>query len=331
MFLKIFVFSGFWLLASCLVETGGGRGDLLHELNECYFNKDLRTGKAIKWADEDAFPISFYVHESVPDEAYFNFVTAVDHWNIRWAEYVEGRGGEAGPLLEILGKGEKFAASGSLLGDDYNMLVFVERSKIGKIMGKQSFHVDEIQGVTYSRKSRNFLGNISLKSADILVNKTSFKYYYDEEYNKDILAWKKSLDPKRRVAFTKIPSRTALIKNRILNFFLKFFDFFKTKKQRGLARLKKSIPENMVDFPSLMLHEPGHALGLGHVDEDKYQKRSAMRAPHRMPMRKPASLNEKKEGKEQSIMKVELPKGTVRRHISDFDLGNVFCGYYETP
>lgn len=330
MFLKIFILSGFWILTSCLVETGGRRGALLHELNECYFNRDLRTGKTIKW-NEGAFPISFYIHESVPDEAYFNFIAAIDHWNIRWEEYVEEKGGEAGPLLEIVGKGEKFAASGSLLRDDYNMLVFVESSKIEKIMGKQSFHVDEIQAVTYSLKSRNFLGNISLKSADILVNKTSFKYYYDEEYNKDILAWKKSLDPKRRVAFTKIPSRTALIKNRILNFFLKFFDFFKAKKQRDLARLKKSIPKNMVDFPSLMIHEPGHALALGHVDADEYPKSAALRAPHRMPMRKLASLDKKKEGKEQSVMKVELPTGTVRRHISDFDLDNIFCGYYETP
>ena len=312
------------------METGRGKGDLLHELNECYFNRDLRTGKAVKWT-EDSFPISFYIHESVPDEAYFNFVAAVDHWNIRWAEYVEERGGEAGPLVEIVGKGERFAASGSLLRDDYNMLVFVESSKIGKIMGEQSFAVDEIQAVTYSQKSRNFFGNVSLKSADILVNKTSFRYYYDEEYNKDILAWKKSLDPKRRIAFTKIPSRTALIKNRILNFFLKLLDFFKAEKQRGLARLRKSIPENMVDFPSLMAHEIGHAEALGHVDQDKYPKSAALRSPHRMPMRQLASLDEKKEGKEQSIMKVELPRGTVRRHISDFDLGNIFCGYYETP
>lgn len=329
LFLRIFLLSSFLILTSCLVETGR-RGGSLHELNECYFNRDLRTGKAVKW-NKDKFPISFYIHESVPDEAYFNFVAAVDHWNIRWAEYVEERGGEAGPLVEVVGKGEKFATSGSLIRDDYNMLIFVESSKIGNIMGEQSFLIDEIQAVTYSQKSRSFLGNVSLKSADILVNKTSFKYYYDEEYNQDILAWKASKDPKRRIAFTKVPSRSAFLKNRILNFFLRFLDFFKVKKQRKLARLRKSIPENMVDFPSLMAHEIGHAEALAHVDSDKYPKSMALRFPHRRPLRRLASMDQKEEGKQESIMKVELPRGTIRRHISDFDLDNIFCGYYETP
>lgn len=339
MSLKILLLGGFLILTSCLVEDRGRR-DSLDELNECYFKRDSRTGKPLKW-NKDKFPISFYIHTSVPDEAYFNFVAAADHWNIRWMEYMEERGEEAGPLVEVVGQGEKFSASGNPIKDDYNMLIFSESSVIGSIMGQQSFLIDEIQAVTYSQKTRSFLGNISLKSADIIVNKTSFEYYYDDEYNEYITAWKASRDPKRRIAFTKIPSRTAFIKNQILRIFFRFLDFFKPKQQRTLARFKKTIPDNMVDFPSLGSHEIGHAVAnLGHVDEDEYKSRGlALVSPYRRFHRHLASLdedeegdeNKDKEGKEKSIMKVELLRGTVRRHVSDFDLGNIYCGYYKNP
>ena len=42
--LKILLLGGFLTLASCLIEDGR-RGDSLNELNECYFNRDSRTGK----------------------------------------------------------------------------------------------------------------------------------------------------------------------------------------------------------------------------------------------------------------------------------------------
>ena len=266
-------------------------------------------------------------------------MAAIDHWNIRWAEYMEERGEEAGPLVEVVGKGEKFSVSGNPIKDDYNMLIFSESSVIGGIMGEQSFLIDEIQAVTYSQRTRSFLGNVSLKSADVFVNKTSFEYYYDEEYNKNIMAWKASRDPKRRIAFTKIPSRTAFIKNQILKVFFRFLDFFKPKQQRKLARFKKTIPDNMVDFPSLTTHEIGHGFALGHSNEDEYENKNgvAFWSPYRMPPRRLASLDEDEDkdededGKEQSIMKVELLRGTLRRHISDFDLGNIYCGYYENP
>ena len=95
----------------------------------------------------------------------------------------------------------------------------------------------------------------------------------------------------------------------------------------------------MVDFPSLTTHEIGHGFALGHSNEDEYENKNgvAFWSPYRMPPRRLASLDEDKDkdgdedGKEQSIMKVELLRGTLRRHISDFDLGNIYCGYYENP
>ena len=302
------------LLTSCLIEEGGMAGVPLYEVNECYFTKDLRTGKSVKW-DMDKFPISFYIHESTPDAAYFNFISAVDFWNIRWAEYIEERGGEAGPLLEVIGRGEKFTLSGSPLKDSHNMLIFTDNSAIKQIIGPAAkAPVNKIQAVTYSQKSR---GQGDLKSADILVNKTNFKYYYDEGYNKSILALKSGRSPHRGIAFTKAPSFLSSLKRRVLKFFLYFFEFFKQKKQRDIARIKKTIPGNLVDFPSLMVHELGHSLALAHVNEDQYGGGGGQ-----------PSNREEEEEKASSVMKVELPRGTLRRDIPDFDLENIFCGYY---
>ena len=256
------------LLTSCLIEEGGMSGTPLYEVDECYFTRDLRIGKSVKW-DMDKFPISFYIHESTPDEAYFNFVSAVDFWNIRWAEFIEEKGGEAGPLLAVAGRGEKYTLSGSPIKDDYNMLIFAENGAIQKIIGPTAkAPVNKIQAVTYSQKSR---GRRYLKSADILVNKTNFGYHYPEDYNQSILALKSSRSPNRRIAFTKAPSFLTSLRRRVLKFFLYFIEFFKEKKQRDIARVKRTVPRDLVDFPSLMVHELGHSLALAHVDEDLYE------------------------------------------------------------
>ena len=326
--MRFFVLGIFLSLTACLIEVGDRPGAALYEVDECYFTKDLRTGKSVKW-DMDEFPIAFYVHESTPDAAYFNFVAAVDFWNIRWAEYIEEKGGEAGPLLEVKGNGEKFTTSGSPIEDKYNMLIFAPSSEIKKITGDSlSTSVNKIQAVTYSQRSRGYLSRGSLKSADILVNKTHFTYYYDEDYNKDILALKSSRFPQRRVAFTKPPSFLTSLKRRILKFFLYFFEFFKEEKQRGIASVKKSIPKDHVDFPSLMVHEIGHTLPLAHVDEDKYEGKGRA---SRLAASKQLSVEEVEEEKkkESSVMKVELPRGAIRRDIPEFDLDNIFCGYYK--
>ena len=311
------------LLVSCLIEGGGMAGVPLYEVDECYFTRDLRTGKSLKW-DMDTFPISFYIHESTPDAAYFNFVSAVDFWNIRWAEYIEQKGGEAGPLLEVVGKGEKYALSGSPIKDDYNMLIFAQNTDIKRILGSKNLKasIEKIQAVTYSQRYRF---KDSLRSADVLVNKSNFGYHFDEDYNQSILALKSSRSPYRGIAFTKVPSFWTSIKKRILRFFVYFFEFFKEQKQRDIARIKKSIPRNLVDFPSLMVHELGHSLALAHVDEDQYHGgHSRLAASKQL-----ASRGVAEEEKKSSVMKVELPRGALRRDIPDFDLENIMCGYYK--
>ena len=317
-------------LSACLIETGYNKSGLMHEQDNCYFNRDPRTGKRIKWDRED-FPVTFYFHSSVSKPAYQNFVAAADHWNIRWMEHTEEKGIESGPLTEVI-KGEKFSVEGSPIKDDWNMLIFTDSETVGEIMGHQSFEIDEIQAVTYSRKKRSLLGEISLDSADILVNKTSFDYYFDEDYTEEVLAWKAERAPSRRIAFTR--SRAVPLKLRFLGWLKKVFRFFKKKERgRGLAGTRRNIPSDMIDFPSLAIHELGHAIaGLAHVNEDEY--RTAHISPHRTAPRRLLASEEEEEdggarsGKDQSVMKVELLKGEVRRYISDFDLENVFCGYY---
>lgn len=322
--MRIFSLGIFLSLTACLME-GGGLGDVpLYEVNECYFTRDLRTGKTIKW-EKDKLPVSFYIHISTPDAAYLNFVSAVDFWNIRWGEYMEERGLESSPLVEIIGRGEKFTASGSLIKDSYNMLIFSHNTGIKAITGKLSTPVKEIQAVTYSQKSRG-----QLKSADILVNQTDFLYFYDDDYNQHILALKSQRESLRQIAFTKSFGFLESLKIRFKNFFVGLLNFFRKERKRDIARFKRpSIPRNSVDFPSLMIHEIGHSIALAHVDEKDKTNIAALRSHSAVSRRLAATDRRREEEKKKSVMKVELPRGTLRREIPDFDLRNIFCGYYE--
>ena len=313
----------FLSLTACLMESGRLADMPLYEVNECYFTRDLLTGKTIKW-EEDKLPVSFYIHVSTPDAAYLNFVSAVDFWNIRWAEYMEEQGFESSPLVEIIGRGEKFTASGSLIKDSYNMLIFSHNTGIKAITGKLSTPVKEIQAVTYSQKSRG-----QLKSADILVNQTDFKYFYDEDYNQHILALKSQRESLRQIAFTKSFGFLKSLKIRFKNFFVRLLNFFKKERKRDIARVYSKVPLNSVDFPSLMIHEIGHSIALAHVDEKDKTNIAALRSHSAVSRRLASTDRRREEEKKKSVMKVELPRGTLRREIPDFDLRNIFCGYYE--
>ena len=288
-------------LSSCVIDDSGnyfpaGGEDL------CGFVVDPRTGRGIRWDLKD-LPVAFYIHESVPEKAGQNFISSVEHWNQEWEEYTVERGEDSAPdLFSIVGSGTAF--QGQVRNDSYNMLFFAET--INPYGMKKS-----TQAVTKTYSLRR-----KIRDTDIIVNAESFKYYYDTGYDEAILAFKREQQTARRLASSQTPSLWRVLESRLkgaLNF---FYRLFVKQKYRDIANLRSGrIPSDRVDFASLMIHELGHVPGLGHSKESgssRGRSRSGRSGG----------------GTGYSVMDPKLAYGQIRRNIGQYDLQNLFCGYY---
>ena len=320
-------------LASCIIEQ---RGFFAHDLsvNECTFTLDPLTNSPIRWND-NRFPVSFYVHESVPPDAYFNFVSATEYWNLIWLDYLAEKGLDGPPLFDIVGENQSFSTKPK--ADGYNVLFFTDDfrsyySEIEEESAKTTQTTEteiteedriqaaaKIQAVTVVRRS-----NAEIKDTDIIVNSRNFRFFYDKNYDEDIL-----LASQERLAYRNVSSSRDLtlvesIKLKFLSFFKGFLNLFrKDVSKRNIATRKVRVPKGFIDFPSLMIHELGHSPGLFHSDNRKVKR--ALKNSGRA-----STLSQLNKGRIKSVMEKALPAGFARRHIGDFDLDNLFCGYYES-
>ena len=289
------------VLSSCVIDDSGnyfpaGGEDL------CGFVVDPRTGQGIRWDLKD-LPVAFYIHESVPEKAGQNFISAVGHWNQEWEEYTIERGEDSAPtLFSVVGSGNAFR--GQVKNDSYNMLFFAET--INSYGMKQS-----TQAVTKTYSLRR-----KIRDTDIIVNAESFQYYYDTGYDEAILAFKREQQTARRLASSQTPSLWWVLKSRLTGALKFFHRLFVKQKYRDIANLRSGrIPADRVDFASLMIHELGHVPGLGHSkgsDSSRGRSRSG-RSGGRTGY---------------SVMDPKLAYGQIRRNIGQYDLQNLFCGYY---
>ena len=306
---KFFKIGIFILLVSsfpaCVIHDGRG-GFFLGKKDSCGFAVSQYNGKGLRWRKSD-FPITFYVHESVPAKAQANFISAIDHWNMAWEEFLSDEDLEFFPLFAVVDKNNQY--SGSPMDDSYNILFFIEDD-----FDQSGYGEKKVQAIT-SMHSNQLTGRI--KDTDIIVNNDNYDYFYDKNYDTDILISQKETSSHRGLASSVSVGFWPRFKQRIqnwLNFILK--PFKKKKELRQIARIPSRVPINRVDFPSLMIHELGHVPGLAHINKSE---------SHAM-----ASMGDDSEERTlSSVMEKKLLHGRVRRHIGRYDLNNLLCGYLD--
>ena len=137
---------------------------------------------------------------------------------------------------------------------------------------------------------------------------------------------------KRHLASLRSPGRFfQIIQNlkAFFNFFLK--PFKKSKQIRQIADYQAKIPRNKVDFPSLVVHEVGHVPGRGHWDKEfhSHSSRAFNRSSRARNIASEIRLQSKsRTDKHISVMEPILERGRNRREITEYDLEQLFCAYY---
>lgn len=300
-FKMILIFASFLHLTGCLYVAPTGYSPLAIRTeapDPCGFTKD-NYNRPVRWKKSD-FPVVLYVHHTVSDkDAYRNFVSAVNQWNDSWEAYARDRGvRKPFKIFKINGEGAVFSGTPGL--DNFNMLFFPKRFDGYTDRGRKKY----TQAVTSTSSKSG-----RMRDADIIVNTEDHRYYFDVSYNEYELALNGNPYVRRSLASTQSSSLLSRLKKSFLRIFNLVLDLFKfhghhDHVHRGLDSIY--IPNHLVDFPSLMIHELGHVVGLAHIPKEDEGNTRVF-----------------------SVMERNLPKGYSRRRIEEYDLENLFCGYYE--
>jgi len=337
-------FSTSFLFSGCVFDSSflSHPGPYLKEQDACGFAVDEYSGEGLRWK-KTKFPIVFKVHANVPDRARDNFVSAVSHWNLAWYDFLEEEGiDQTFDLFDIDRSG---VYEGDAVADGSNLFMFVPKDF-------SRYEDERAQAITALWSNRR---NFSIIDTDILVNDEAFDFHYDASYNRSIDLAMQKFEKKRHLASLRSPGRFAQIREKIKSFFSLFLHLFrKEKPMRQIANYRVSVPAGKVDFPSLMVHELGHVPGRGHFRESEFHAYSRSRNPSSHDYHSPSSHDYHSHSSEDeqkhsshnhrenrspqsgrtlrsrhiSVMEPFLQQGRARRQITEYDLENLFCAYY---
>ncbi len=281
--------------------------------DDCGFALGRFSGEGLRW-DKSKFPISFYIHQSVPAPAARNFVSAVDHWNMAWERYLSAQGLSPFPLFAVPDKNTRY--SGSPKNDGYNIFLFAEDySKYGSL---------DQQAITsvYSSTSGEIKDTDIIVNNHVVLNGQRTFYFYDESYNDEIVLSQREVKESRKLASLQMESSWLYQLKQKIWLWLKFFlkPFQKKKPLRQLASPSARVPIDKMDFASLMIHELGHVPGMGHFDRsDQIHREGRLASRGRRGRSKRGFI---------SVMERKLTNGRARRAVGEHDLDNLFCGYF---
>ena len=260
------------------LQSGLGRPQTV---DNCNFH--FQYGQGLRW---ETLPVGLTIHErSVSPSAVSVTLKVVDEWNQTWIR----ESGQSTGLFEILGLIDHLSPLDTIL-DDRNTVSFIregENQFYGEGSSGGKFLQPKQQGITQVR------GRFSMEEADVFINDENYDFFFE---NQDYLAQKKS-ESSRSLASLKESKSFLEILNTSFKKFFNFLFFWKKKPTREPSSKRKTIPRHLIDFESLIAHELGHVLGLGH--------------------------NEARG----SIMKRKLGAGVTRRGLKKVELESLLCGY----
>lgn len=254
-------------LPACMMRPVGIDGR--PSVDECNFHVN-NFGKGYRW---EHLPVPITLHsKTMHDDAHMATMKVIDEWNHVWtSESGQGQG-----LFEFVGWVHYDNALDIKNRDKINTVALVDQMENGSCGQSRCLLKTNQQGVT------SMTGMFSLSETDIFLNEADFDFHFDGGMNNN-----RSL--------TSLAPPSSFFHDLWMSF-LKYLFFWK-KPERDPASGQGFIPRNLIDFESLVAHELGHVLGLGHIET------------------------------EGSIMRRQLGSGVMRRGLRRVELDSLLCGY----